>query len=534
MQTSAPMCEMRQRRGLLLLLSFWVAVAVMADKTEYQTLKSAQTDYHPSTPVDRLGVRMISPVYATIPVGDKEITVALTVWLRRVGATKGPFDMPHQAKDSIRMLVWAEKPDNLHNRAFGHMILPFNHSTWRPNLLLEAAEPGPVLQVLPDKGQQPVPPKMESALRPYSLRVDLPAGVGDCFKLIETSYPKHKFPICLPPAAEDGVCSELAPPTRHNASAPALYLTIAPVRQQDVVSSTSRQCAVDPTSIRDWQQYYARWAVRLRHYVEYHLAAGAAGLLLYADELTRRYLTATPDISPFLKAKQLRLVEWDLPERSHEDDDGLGRPLGYNYDQALFAGHAWLGLSACGTNLMLLVTDLDEYLYSPRPHVRWPAPLTSCMGRPGADRTAATATSPAISDYRLLRYEVVAGDLGQDEEAEVWATKQDSSNSSSGSSSSGVSPSHPLAHYTLIYKQPLSKMHGKVMALPAADVVLFFVHEGHALYGSTHVVDSQCLVLLHVTNFFCARRKSVNPDTLQEFRHWMFYRDEAATSVQPA
>ncbi|GFR40233.1 hypothetical protein Agub_g801 [Astrephomene gubernaculifera] len=590
------MYQLWHQRGLLLLLLFWVAIAAMADNAGYQTPETAQAEYRSSSPVDRLGVRMISPIYATIRDGNKNVTVALTVWLRRVGAAKGPFDLPHQAKDAIRMLVWVEKPDDLHKRKFGHMVLPYNHSVWQPELLLETAEPGPVLQVLPETGQQPIPPKIESALRPYSLRVELPAGVGDCFKLIEPSYPKHKFPICLPPAAKDGVCAELAPPARHTASAPALYMTIAPVRLLDPDSSVEGQCAADRASLRDWQQHYGRWAVRLRHYLEYHVAMGASGLLLYTDELMRRYLAAAPDIRVFLENKQLRLVEWDLPERSHEDDDGLGRPLGYNYDQALFAGHAWLGLSACGANLMLLVTDLDEYLHSPRPHVRWPAPLTSCMGHrggaaralravnrtsggpPGARRAATTTSrttttnrpstdnnrtirsrrllqeaaltpttktstnsttttkSTAISDYRLLRYDILAGDIDPDEEAELWATRQDGkgsgSSSNNSSSSSVVSASHPLSHYTLIAKQPYHAVHAKVLGLPAANMVLFFVHEGHVLYGKSHVVDPQCLVLLHVINYHCARRMSSDRETLKEFSHWMFRSANATTKGQ--
>lgn len=50
-----------------------------------------------------------------------------------------------------------------------------------------------------------------------------------------------------------------------------------------------------------------------------------------------------------------------------------------NYDQTLVASHGLLGFSGCGTNLMLLLGDVDEFLHtaSGKP---WPHPdVLTCL-----------------------------------------------------------------------------------------------------------------------------------------------------------
>lgn len=49
----------------------------------------------------KLGVRVISPVYAIVPETldyQKNVTVVLSIWLKRVGQRAGPYDLPHQAQ----------------------------------------------------------------------------------------------------------------------------------------------------------------------------------------------------------------------------------------------------------------------------------------------------------------------------------------------------------------------------------------------------------------------------------------------------
>ncbi|GLC55206.1 hypothetical protein PLESTB_000955000 [Pleodorina starrii] len=457
-----------------------------------------------------LGVRVVRPVYAIIPEtrdGRKNVTVVLTVWLKRVGARRAPYDLPHQAQDSIRIMVWADNPFDIHSRQWGHLKLPLDHAQWKPELLLETAEPGPILRSVYEPQAHHASSVIDHNLRPYSFRVDLPDGVGDCFKLIEASYPKHKAPICLPPARLDPTCEWLAPTGRYNATHPALFTTIGAVRST--------------VSIRDWAGFQAHVAARLWNYVSYQVAMGASGLLLYTDELQQSYLRRDPKTAELMRRGQLRLVEWDMHERSHDDDDGRGRPLGYNYDQALFASHVNLGLSACGANLWVIVTDIDEYLYIPKPNHRWPEPLTGCM----------KADGPDVTIHSLQRFDVLSSTTDPGDERKMWILPGSLGNNLTVGGGGGVAASavvanasfsHPLELYDRVYARPLSRLHGKAVLQPGAQAVLFFVHDAVPLYGRTALVNHKCMVLLHVINFFGGRRKRPAESELQPFRNWIF------------
>ncbi|PNH11881.1 hypothetical protein TSOC_001231 [Tetrabaena socialis] len=339
---------------------------------------------------------------------------------------------------------------------------------------------------------------------------DRPYGMPHQDKLIEASYPKHKTAVCLPPV--DSVCSMLAPTPRNTDATPALWAAIGPVRHND--------------STRDWYLHHMQIAARVTHYVTYHVAMGVSGLLLYADVLTRHYLRQHPRVSRLIRTSQLRLVNWDLPERSHDELDGRGRILGYNYDQALFTGHAMLGLSACGANLMLMLTDLDEYLYSPQVGYRWPAPIGSCM----------SACDP-ISMHTLSRIEVLSTKYTPEQEPGLWAPVALPREDVLGTSNPAESAPniylpatrlelHPLSQYDMIFRQPMKPDHNKPIVVPAAEVVSFYVHEGAPLHGSRRPVDAECLVLLHVPNYFRPRTDTghyaqLNRSDFRSFRHWL-------------
>ncbi|GIL59601.1 hypothetical protein Vafri_14342 [Volvox africanus] len=456
-----------------------------------------------------LGVRIIRPVYAVIPDtrdGRKNVTVLLTIWLKRVGARASLYDLPHQAQDSIRLMVWVDNPFNLHSRQFGHLKLPVDHAHWMPNLLFETSTPGPVLRAEYEPETKHRGMVIDHIIRPYSFRVDLPDGVGDCFKIVEVSYPMHKASICLPPAKSEPTCEWLAPPAKYNTTYPALYTAIGAVRHTD--------------STRDWVGYQDQVAAQLWNYVTYQVAMGASGLLLYADELQREYLLRNPNTAELMRRGHLRLIEWDMHERGHMDDDGRGRPLGYNYDQALFASHVNLGLSACGSNLWVIVTDIDEYIYIPKPGHRWPAPLHACM-EPAA---------PNITIHSLQRFEVLSSAISPEEERGYWITPgtlgglAPASSNGSGIASGGVNVSfvHPLEFYDRVFAQPLNRIHGKAVVQPAARVVLFFVHDAVPLHGTVKLVHHKCMVLLHVPNFHGGRRQPSEGMMLQPFQNWVF------------
>lgn len=102
----------------------------------------------------------------------------------------------------------------------------------------------------------------------------------------------HKASVCLPPAKFDPTCDLLAPPGIYNITHPALYSTIGSVRHT--------------SSTRNWPGYQAEVAARIWNYVTYHVAAGTTGLLLYADELQRSYMTQNPLMLNLIRHGQLR------------------------------------------------------------------------------------------------------------------------------------------------------------------------------------------------------------------------------------
>ncbi|GFR43150.1 hypothetical protein Agub_g4174 [Astrephomene gubernaculifera] len=511
---------MRQWTYVALLITSFLAFVSPADISD-AALDGFSNGGTPANFMSSLGVRAVAPMYAVIPMEGKNLTVSLTLWLRRVGATGSPYGMPHQSKDAIRILVWVDNPADLQLRKYGHLLLPAEQGVWQPELLLETVQPGPILPAKLEYGKKQINEIGDPRVRPYTFRVELPAGAGNCFKVIETSYPKHKAPLCLPPAAGDGVCATLAPATQYTDMAPALWFAIGPTR--------------DFKSTRDWRGFQISVATRVSSFLSYHIAMNTTGLLLYVDELMRLYLMNIPDLRQYVEAGTLRLIDWLMNERAHDDNDGRGRPLGYNYDQALFAGHALLGLSACGANLMLVMTDLDEFLYTPQPGIRWPEPYKNCLSHMN------TEGKLPIAQFKLQRVEVVSTKWHPVNEHELWSDPGRSLPrfvSAVSGGDSGVptvlkgtlSPRHPLAEYDWIYKEPLSLFHTKPVIVPAAEHVLFFVHEGVPVHGRSQLVDISCLTMLHVVNQFKSRRNDSVDHTykLREFRHWLFSEDGAS------
>ncbi|GIL64964.1 hypothetical protein Vafri_18826 [Volvox africanus] len=226
-----------------------------------------------------------------------------------------------------------------------------------------------------------------------------------------------------------------------------------------------------------------------------------------------------------------------MPERAHDDTDGAGRPLGYNYDQALFASHALLGLSACGANLVLLVTDLDEYLYFPKPGRRWPEPWGNCMG-PTSSVTDSGQIHPPITVFQLQRYDLLTSYVAPKDESKLWATPGSLAIIANGTRWHAVGYGddndqlrHPMSRYDILSNRPMARMYVKQAQLPAARVVLFFVHEGAPMIGRQQLVHHRCMALLHLPNFFRDRRsangggdgtRSQTSQGWRAFRHWMF------------
>jgi hypothetical protein len=79
------------------------------------------------------------------------------------------------------MMIWVDNPINLFARTNGHLLLPTEQEQWSPTLFLETAQPGPLLPAVLETNSQHYRSVWGVAQRPYSYRVDLPEGVGNCF-----------------------------------------------------------------------------------------------------------------------------------------------------------------------------------------------------------------------------------------------------------------------------------------------------------------------------------------------------------------
>ncbi|KAG2430707.1 hypothetical protein HYH02_013703 [Chlamydomonas schloesseri] len=466
-------------------------------------------------------------MFAVAPLVEakRSATVVMQPWARRVGGPDVAFGLPHQKQAALRVMLWVDYTGDLHLRAFGHLRLPVDQDAWAPQLVLEGPAPLPPLNASMEPSPELVHRVTGQWLRPYSLRFELPPAYVNitCFRLLELSYPGHKAPFCVPleglgdaaiaSSSRDrgvdntddvrraSVCEELAPRDKHTDSSPALWAAIGPPRHAH--------------STRDWGGHLEQVAIRTVHYLAYHVAMGVSGLLLYTDAVQRHYLRQVPALQPYLRGGQLRLVQWDLPERNHEDD-GRGRPLGYNYDQALFASHALLGLSGCGANLALMISDLDEYLYGTKPNARWPEPYARCI-----PRTAGGPGGRPVVVHTLQRMEMLSSAVPPEGEARLWTQLPDTSNPQ-------APPQHPLVRYDRRKPTPMThNMHNKPIVLPAGEIVMFFVHEGAPLRGEQQIVDGNCVLLMHVANYWRARSNNgqyrrFNVSTFLPFQHWIF------------
>ncbi|KAG2425300.1 hypothetical protein HXX76_013881 [Chlamydomonas incerta] len=306
----------------------------------------------------------------------------------------------------------------------------------------------------------------------------------------------------------------------------------------------------------------------------YHLSVGVAGLLLYADEPTRHFVAASSILAPYTVSGTLRLVKWDMPERFNPESTSASYN-GYNWDQAIFSSHALLGLSACGANLALLITDLDEYIFFPQPSPpagsssslpssssggsrQWADAASSCLGalHTGGDAdttstTSASATSSAAGDdftstWGVRRFDVVSTAVPPDLQPALWESLDGTVGSEEGDEDDGSSGSersdgsdegggargealisgrqqkghatvqtHPLRRYDLVKREPLPAVHSKQVMLPGAEVVAFFVHEGWPLHGEARAAEPSCALILHASNYFTVRRRTFNASSYQ-------------------
>ncbi|KAG2454667.1 hypothetical protein HYH02_000506 [Chlamydomonas schloesseri] len=395
-----------------------------------------------------------------------EAPVLLSLWLRLIGPVSNiSFLQPHQTERySIHGFGWAEDPSDLNRADTGHTMLPFDHNDWLPKLVVETVE-GRDVPVTHERDRLQDHPAVRHPLRPYHFSAPLgPAGEppNRCFKIFEQSFPGHRTPVCLPPNL-GRMCHKLDPRSSdpHPPAAPALWGVLAPLRSVGIRGPR-------------WEQHIRFLGSRLHNYIAQLTAVGGSGVLLYADRMTRAGLERLPRVVAHVREGRLLVVGWEAGER---------QPLLYNYDQALVASHALLGVSGCGANVALMLGDVDEYLYSAFGQP-WPA-MWGCMLRSAPD------AYPGL--LLLRRVDVASSRMPAAKEAAWWALPARSLSR------------HPLLAYDRIARSPHRLELSKSVVVPARRVIGFYVHDGFPLAGSRGVANASCGFLLHVKNYFGPR-----------------------------
>ncbi|EFJ40478.1 hypothetical protein VOLCADRAFT_108141 [Volvox carteri f. nagariensis] len=304
-------------------------------------------------------------------------------------------------------------------------------------------------------------PDVKSPLRPFHFTFSLDSKLpGRCFKLYEESFPGYRTSFCLPLTSER-LCrrllvSESTTTTEGVQPVPALWSLILPLRSSGVNGTR-------------WEYHTRLMANRIYNYVVYQVGIGGAGVLLYADRMTRAGLDRVPRIAALMAKGRLVVVAWDMAERS---------PLGYKYDQALVASHALLGLSSCGPGVMLLLAGINDYLYSAFGH-GWPS-IHACLIR----------DDPRVTVFRIQRIAVTTSRMDPHREAVWWALPARSL------------ARHPIMAYDMMGREPMRPDLARVLAAPAGRVVDIYAYDGLAMYDTDKLASAGCGFLLHVANYW--------------------------------
>ncbi|GIL86389.1 hypothetical protein Vretimale_11668 [Volvox reticuliferus] len=412
-----------------------------------------EVHHHLRDTVHDLGVVPVQ-LYAKAPVLVKEKVLLLNIWLKRV--TWENSSGQHE-RSEVHGFAWAEDMDALNRNQEGHMLMGVDHNVWQPRLRLETPR-GTVLsaQRVSDVVKDP---QAKSSLRPFHFTFVLDAAhPGRCFKIYELSFPGYRSSFCLP-LTSSRLCRRLVPEETEAPHTPALWSLIFPLRSTGINGT-------------HWEYHTRLIANRIFNYAVYQIGIGGAGVLLYADRMARAGLERLPRIAGLIAKGRLIMVTWDMPERS---------PMAYKYDQALVASHALLGLSSCGPSLMLLLGDLDEYLYSAFGH-GWPS-IHECL----------TASNARAGLYRIQRIDAATSRMDPSREAAWWVVPARSLSR------------HPIMSYDKLKREAMRPELGKVLALPSSRIVGFYVHDGFPMYGTSHQVGAECAFLVHIPNYWGPR-----------------------------
>ncbi|KAG2428648.1 hypothetical protein HXX76_011353 [Chlamydomonas incerta] len=380
--------------------------------------------------------------------------------------------------------AWVEDIRNISSSLYGCLFSQVNPHVWQPRLRLDTTSGHTIAST-------PIPTGLDhpwSHLRPFHFTFPLPAAHESdfCFKVWEASFPDNKAPFCLPPSSA-ALCHRLAPSATYTPDRPALWSVLIPFRSMGT----------------PWATHVADSANRLYYHMAYLKDIGAAGLLLFTDPLTSQALEATPPVQRFLREGRLVLVSWEQMERST-----------YQYDHVWVYSAATLGLSGCGTNVWLLLNDLDEMLTSVSRYApSWPD-MYNCLVR--------SANDPAAGVFRLRRVDVVTSFVNASSEWALWTTPPGGDMAAAGGvaalpagAGGGVSTDLPLTLYDRIARKPFSIYTGKMVVCPARRIVDIWVHNARALNGSWFEGNASCAFMVHVVNFW--KERDSNPDAYEPF-----------------
>ncbi|GLC75587.1 hypothetical protein PLESTF_001662500 [Pleodorina starrii] len=347
--------------------------------------------------------------------------------------------MPERSE--VHGFAWAEDLDAPNRSQDGRMLMGVDPNAWQPRLRLETprgwvVHSQPVTEVVKD-------PRVTSSLRPFHFTFPLELKLsGRCFKLFEESFPGHRASFCLPTTSQR-LCRRLvSEAAAAEGSPPALWSVVFPPRGIGVNGT-------------HWEYHSRLGANRLFNYAVYQIGIGGAGVLVYVDRMTRAGLERVPRIAGLMSRGRLML--------------------------ALVASHALLGTSSCGPQVMLLLGDMDEYLYSAYGH-GWPS-IYACLNN----------TDPRATLHRIQRSDVASTRLEPNREVAWWVLPARSLSR------------HPILAYDRLHREAMPPERGKVLALPSGRVLGFYVHDGVPMYGTSRVASGQCCFLLHIPNYWGPR-----------------------------
>lgn len=216
--------------------------------------------------------------------------------------------------------------------------------------------------------------------------------------------------------------------------------------------------------------------------VEYHLQLGFKSMVYVAPSYMQAY-SRNPCIAQLQTQHKLQLIEWDAVSASRRHPYGH-KPLIYS--------HALLASS--GSNNMLLMIDVDEFLIVPKTAAGSVNHIQSCVGH--------------YSQATVYRCDTTMNQTSQEPDMNLWGS------------------SDTCAFDVLKQYGALGQCHIQAAGKSIANsslVSAYAIHTGHVVSGVDFIVDAECLQVLHIVNLMSHRVDY--SASMQHLNHWKWVFD---------